>query len=94
MIPFLMVFCRKCWPLFTLEETRKQLKEANEYGAAAFFHFFAAAEGAFPMPAVGERFSGQFGSAWAHGGGPAMLSFYLPRFWIDLKLKQEMGRRK
>jgi hypothetical protein len=36
-------------------------------------------------------FNGQFGSAWAHGSGPAMLSFYLARFWIDRDLKKSMG---
>jgi hypothetical protein len=36
-------------------------------------------------------FSGQFGSAWAHGGGPAMLNFYLGRFWIDQKLKKSLN---
>ena len=26
------------------------------------------------------------------GSGPAMLSFYLARFWIDRDLKKSMGR--
>jgi hypothetical protein len=36
-------------------------------------------------------FNAQFGAAWAHGGGPAMLSFYLGRFWVDEKLKKSAG---
>ena len=36
-------------------------------------------------------FSGQFGVPWSHAGGPAMLSFYLARFWIDRDLKKAMG---
>ena len=35
-------------------------------------------------------FSGQFGAPWSHAGGPAMLSFYLARFWIDSELKKSM----
>jgi hypothetical protein len=33
-------------------------------------------------------FNALFGSAWAHGGGPAMLSFYLGRFWVDENAKK------
>jgi hypothetical protein len=35
-------------------------------------------------------FSGQFGSAWAHGGGPALTGFYVGRFWIDSKMKNRI----
>jgi ABC-type transport system substrate-binding protein len=36
-------------------------------------------------------FNAQHGSTWGHTGGPGMLSFYLGRFWIDQKLKRNMG---
>jgi len=88
-------FLPKVLAAVNLEETRKTVKEANEYVARQHFSISLLQPRAHSLcqPWV-KGFSGQFGSAWAHGGGPAMLSFYLPRFWIDLKLKQEMGRRK
>ena len=88
-------FLPKVLAAVKLEETRKIVKEANEYVARQHFSISLLQPRAHSLcqPWV-KGFSGQFGSAWAHGGGPAMLSFYLPRFWIDLKLKQEMGRRK
>jgi peptide/nickel transport system substrate-binding protein len=75
-----------------LEETRKIVKEANEYVARQHFSISLLQPRAHSLcqPWV-KGFSGQFGSAWAHGGGPAMLSFYLPRFWIDQKMKKAMG---
>ena len=39
-------------------------------------------------------FNAQHGSTWGHTGGPGMLSFYLGRFWINQKLKKNMGHWK
>jgi peptide/nickel transport system substrate-binding protein len=75
-----------------LDEMKKILREANEYVARQHFSISLLQPKAYSVcqPWV-KGFNAQFGSAWAHGGGPAMLSFYLGRFWIDRDLKKKMG---
>ncbi|MGB7724274.1 MAG: ABC transporter substrate-binding protein [Dehalococcoidales bacterium] len=72
---------------------KKVIREANEYVARQHFTIALLQPKAYSLcqPWV-KGFNGQFGSAWAHGSGPAMLSFYLARFWIDRDLKKSMGR--
>ena len=72
-----------------IEEMRRIMREANEYVARRHFSISLLQPMAYSLcqPWV-KGFNAQFGSAWAHGGGPAMLSFYLGRFWIDPKLKK------
>jgi peptide/nickel transport system substrate-binding protein len=75
----------------TVNEMKKVMREANEYVARQHFSISLLQPMAYSLcqPWV-KGFSGQFGSAWAHGGGPAMLNFYLGRFWIDQKLKKSL----
>jgi hypothetical protein len=84
-------FLSKVLAAGSLEEIKEIVKEANEYVARQHFSISLLQPRAHSLcqPWV-KGFTGQFGSAWAHGGGPAMLSFYLPRFWIDQKLKKAM----
>ena len=74
------------------EDVRKILREANEYVARKHFSICLHRIMAYSLcqPWV-KGFNGQFGAAWAHGGGPAMLSFYPGRFWIDKNLKKSAG---
>jgi hypothetical protein len=76
----------------TVNEMKKVMREANEYVARQHFSISLLQPMAYSLcqPWV-KGFSGQFGSAWAHGGGPAMLNFYLGRFWIDQKLKKSLN---
>ena len=77
----------------SIDDLKKIIRTANEYVARQHFTVALLQPIAYSLcqPWV-KGFSGQFGSAWAHAGGPALLSFYLPRFWIDRKLKKSMGR--
>jgi peptide/nickel transport system substrate-binding protein len=74
------------------EDLRKIVREANEYVARQHFSICLQRIMAYSLcqPWV-KGFNGQFGSAWSHAGGPAMLSFYLGRFWIDRQLKKSAG---
>jgi peptide/nickel transport system substrate-binding protein len=73
----------------TVGEMKKVMRDANEYVARQHFSISLLQPMAYSLcqPWV-KGFNGQFGSAWAHGGGPAMSSFYLGRFWIDQKMKE------
>ena len=75
-----------------IADLKKIVRTANEYVARQHFTIALLQPIAYSLcqPWV-KGFNGQFGSAWAHAGGPAMLSFYLPRFWTDRKLKKSMG---
>ena len=75
-----------------IEDLKKIMRNANEYVARRHFSICLHRIMAYSLcqPWV-KGFNGQFGSAWAHGGGPAMLSFYLGRFWIDKNLKKYAG---
>ena len=68
----------------TVNEMKKVMRDANEYVARQHFSISLLQPMAYSLcqPWV-KGFSGQFGSAWAHGGGPALTSFYVGRFWID-----------
>jgi ABC-type transport system substrate-binding protein len=76
-----------------LNDNLKQvMRDANEYVARQHFTISLLQQTAYSLyqPWV-KGFNAQFGSAWAHGSGPAMLSFYLGRFWVDQSLKKSMG---
>ncbi len=68
------------------------MRDANEFVARQHFTISLLQQTAYSLyqPWV-KGFNAQFGSAWAHGSGPAMLSFYLGRFWVDQSLKKSMG---
>lgn len=72
-----------------IEEMKKIIRDANEYVARSHFSISLLQPMAYSLcqPWV-KGFSAQFGSAWAHAGGPARSSFYLSRFWIDHDLKK------
>jgi hypothetical protein len=63
-------------------------RAANEYISRQHFTISLLQPMAYSLcqPWV-KGFDGQFGSAWAHSAGPAMLSFYLARFWVEGKPK-------
>jgi peptide/nickel transport system substrate-binding protein len=72
----------------TIDDMKFVMRKANEYVARKHFTISVLQPEAYSLcqPWV-KGFTGQFGSAWAHSVGPAMLSFYLGRFWIDRNLK-------
>ena len=85
-------FMPKAMAAVSVIEMKKVIRDANEYAARQHFTISLLQPKAYSLcqPWV-NGFNGQFGSAWAHGSGPAMLSFYLARFWIDHELKKSMG---
>ena len=85
-------FLPKALATTDVNEMKKVIRDVNEYVARQHFSISLLQSQAYSLcqPWV-KGFSGQFGSAWAHGGGPARSSFYLSRFWIDQKLKKSMG---
>ncbi len=74
------------------DEVLRVLREANEYVSRQHFAISLLQPMTYSLcqPWV-KGFNAQFGSTWGVVGGPLMLSFYLGRFWIDQKLKKEMG---
>ena len=76
----------------TVDEMKAVVRTANEYIVRKHFTISLLQPMAYSLcqPWV-MGFNGQFGSAWAHSAGPAMLYFYLARFWVDAKLKKSMG---
>jgi len=85
-------FLPKALATADVNEMKKVIRDVNEYVARQHFSISLLQSQAYSLcqPWV-KGFSGQFGSAWAHGGGPARSSFYLSRFWIDRILKRSMG---
>ena len=85
-------FLPKAMETTTADDMKKLMRDANEYIARQHFTVTLLHPKAYSLyqPWL-KGFSAQFGSAWAHAGGPAMLSFYLGRFWIDQDLKKSMG---
>jgi ABC-type transport system substrate-binding protein len=81
-------FLPRAMTVSTVADMKKVMRDANEYVARRHFTISLLQPMAYSLcqPWV-KGFSGQFGSAWAHGGGPAMTSFYVGRFWIDKKMK-------
>ncbi len=90
--PVFNAFLPKALNAASVDEIKKVIKDANEYVARQHFTISLLQPKAYSLcqPWI-KGFNGQFGSAWAHGSGPAMLSFYLARFWIDHDLKKSMG---
>lgn len=91
--PVFNAFLPKVMVMTNIDDMKKVIKDANEYVARQHFTISLLQPIAYSLcqPWV-KGFNAQFGSAWAHGGGPAMLSFYLGRFWVDQKLKKSMRR--
>jgi peptide/nickel transport system substrate-binding protein len=85
-------FLLKAMEAANIDEMKVVVREANEYVVRQHFSIALLQPMAYSLsqPWV-KGFNAQFGSAWAHGGGPAMLSFYLGRFWVDHDLKKSMG---
>jgi len=75
-----------------LDEVLRILRNANEYVARQHFAISLLQPMGYSLcqPWL-KGFNAQFGSTWGVAGGPAMLSFYLARFWIDQSLKKSMG---
>ncbi len=76
----------------SIDEMKKVLRDANEYVARQHFAISLLQPMTYSLcqPWI-KGFNGQFGSTWGAAAGPAMLSFYLGRFWIDQNLKKSMG---
>ncbi len=85
-------FYAKAMTCTDIDGIRQILREANEYVARQHFSISLLQPMTYSLcqPWV-KGFNAQFGSTWGVVGGPLMLSFYLGRFWIDRKLKKEMG---
>jgi peptide/nickel transport system substrate-binding protein len=68
----------------SLNKMKEIIRGANEYVARQHFTISLLHPAAYSLsqPWV-KGFNAQFGSAWAHAGGPSRSSFYLSRFWID-----------
>jgi len=66
------------------------MRDANEYALRQHFTISLLQPMAYSLcqPWV-KGFNAQFGSAWAHAAGPALLSFYLGRFWLDEKQEHQ-----
>ncbi len=81
-------FLPRAMAVKTVDEMKKVMRDANEYIARRHFSISLLQPMAYSLcqPWV-KGFSGQFGSAWAHGGGPSLTGFYVGRFWIDKNLK-------
>lgn len=74
------------------KEIKQILRDANERIARQHFSIslLQPLQYAFFQPWL-KGYHGQFGSVCSAAGSPQMLFFYPARFWIDQKLKQEMG---
>jgi len=86
-------FLPRAFKAASISDLKSVIRDANEYVARQHFSISLLQPRAYSLcqPWV-KGFSSQFGSAWAHAGGPARLSFYLGRFWIDQDLKNSMAR--
>jgi hypothetical protein len=76
----------------TIDDIKAVMRTSNEYIAQHHFTISLLQPMAYSLcqPWI-KGFSAQFGSAWAHSAGPAKLSFYVARFWIDQNLKKSLG---
>ena len=90
--PVFNTFLPRAAAAATFPEIQKVMRDANEYVARQHYTISLVQPMAysFNQPWL-KGYNAQFGSAWAHGGGPGMSGFYLGRFWIDRKLKKAMG---
>jgi peptide/nickel transport system substrate-binding protein len=90
--PICTGFYKKALSAGSEDEVLQILRQANEYVARQHFSISLLQPMTYSLcqPWV-KGFNAQFGSTWGVVGGPLMLSFYLGRFWIDQKLKKEMG---
>jgi ABC-type transport system substrate-binding protein len=91
--PVFNAFLPKALASTSLDDVKQVMRDANEYVARQHFTISLLQPMGYSLcqPWL-KGFNAQFGSAWAHGGGPGMLSFYLGRFWIDHDLKKSLGR--
>ena len=92
--PGFNTFLPKVMATTNVNDMKKVIRDANEYVARQHYAIALLQPQAYSLcqPWL-KGFNAQFGSAWAHAGGPAMLSFYLGRFWIDQNLKKSMGHQ-
>ena len=92
--PVFNAFLPKIMITTGLDDMKKVMRDANEYVARQHFTISLLQPKAYSLcqPWL-KGFNAQFGSAWAHASGPAMLSFYLSRFWVDQDLKKSMGHQ-
>jgi peptide/nickel transport system substrate-binding protein len=71
---------------------KQAVKDANEYVARQHFaiSLLEPVQYSLYQPWL-KGYSGQFGSTCGQAGSPQSISFYMARFWVDRKLKQQMG---
>jgi ABC-type transport system substrate-binding protein len=90
--PIFDAFYDKAVATDNADEIKQTLKAANRHVAEQHYSIALLQPLAYSLCQPWFKgFNGQFGSPWSHAGGPAMLSFYLARFWIDSALKKSMG---
>jgi hypothetical protein len=87
--PVFDAFLKRATAAIGADDIKEVMRDANEYALRQHFTISLLQPMAYSLcqPWV-KGFNAQFGSAWAHAAGPALLSFYLGRFWIDEKLKK------
>jgi peptide/nickel transport system substrate-binding protein len=76
----------------TVDDIKKIVKDANEYVARQHFaiSLLQPMQYSLYQPWL-KGYHGQFFAVSAASGGPPLYFFYPARFWIDQKLKQQMG---
>ena len=87
--PLFNAFLPRAAAATSFAEIQKVMRDANEHVARQHYTISLIQPMAysFYQPWL-KGYNAQFGSAWAHGGGPGMSGFYLSRFWVDQKLKK------
>jgi len=89
--PICDTFYPKAMEATSLDQVVRIYRDANEYVARQHFIISLLQPPSYSLcqPWL-KGFNAQFGSIM-QGSGPAMLSFYLSRFWIDQDMKKSMG---
>jgi ABC-type oligopeptide transport system substrate-binding subunit len=90
--PIYDAFYTKAQQSTSVEGVKQALRDANEYAARQHFaiSLIEPLQYSLYQPWL-KGFNGQFGSTCGQAGSPQSVSFYMARFWIDRKLKQQMG---
>ena len=90
--PIFDTFFTKAMAATSVDDTKKIIKDANEYVARQHFTISLCQINTFNLyqPWL-KGYTGQNGATSADTGGPQSLFFYPARFWIDQKLKKSMG---
>jgi hypothetical protein len=90
--PMAGAFYTKALSTKNIDDMKHVMREANEYFARRHFTIsLLHPMKYYPYQPWLKGYNGQNSSIATGIGGPAFLFFYPARFWIDQKLKREMG---